>query len=43
MGANQLAFVAGKTMGTIGTDLAMVVDWGVVGILDAGRADCTAL
>ncbi len=39
MGANQLAFVAGKTMRTIGADLAMVVDWGVVGILDAGRAD----
>ncbi len=43
MGANQLAFVAGKAVGTGGADLAVVVDWGVVGIVDAGRADRTAL
>ena len=43
MGANQLAFVAGKAVRTGGTDLAVVIDRGFVGSLDARRASRTAL
>jgi hypothetical protein len=43
MGADQLAFVAGKAVRTGGADLAVVVDWGIFGCFDGGRAGRTAL
>jgi hypothetical protein len=43
VGANQLALVAGKAVGTGGADLAVVVDGGIVGNLDAGGASHTTL
>jgi hypothetical protein len=43
MGAHELAFVAGEAVRTGRADLAMVVDRGIVGCLDGGGADRTAL
>jgi hypothetical protein len=43
VGANQLAFVSGKAVRTVGADLAVVVDRGIFGGLDAGGAGGTAL
>ena len=43
MRADQLAIVAGEAVRTGGADLAVVIDRGIVGSLDAGRARRTTL
>ena len=43
MGADQLAFVSGEAVRTIGADLAVVIDRGIFGGLDSPRARRTTL
>ena len=43
MRADQLAFVSGEAVRTIGADLAVVIDRGIIGSLDSLRARRTTL
>lgn len=43
MGANQLAFVPGEAVRTVGADLAVMVEGGIFDSFDGGGAGRTAL